>query len=343
MSRRRLYIDLLCLGVFALLPLLAQLLNEPFLVSIFTRLAIYGLAAASLDLLIGYGAMVSFGHAAFFGLGGYIVGIIAFHTSQFMPLFGWEGSNNALVVWPLSLAVCALFGLVVGYLSLRTSGVQFIMITLAFGQMLYFLLGSLSQYGGDDGLLLLERNQLPLIDLDNPVQFYYLTLVLLVAWLLFCRRLVGSRFGFVLRGLKQSERRSVSIGLKPLRYRLTAFVIAGMGAGLAGILWANYAMFVSPDMGSWQKSGELMAMVILGGVGTLLGPVLGAAVYLGLEQVLSLWTEHWMLFFGPILLAVVLFGKRGIYGLLLTERRPVPPSKANAQKTDLNKSGEVAP
>jgi len=346
---RRVYIDLFCLAVFALLPLLASLLEEPFLVSLFTRLAIYGLAAASLDLLIGYGAMVSFGHAAFFGLGGYIVGIVAFHTSQFMPLWGWEGSNSALVVWPLALAVCALFGLVVGYLSLRTTGVQFIMITLAFGQMLYHLLGSLSLYGGDDGILMMERNQLPLIDLDNPVQFYYLSLALLVAWLLFCRRLVGSRFGFVLRGLKQSERRSVSMGLKPLRYRLTAFVIAGLGAGLAGILWANYAMFVSPDMGSWQKSGELMAMVILGGVGTLLGPILGAAVYLGLEQVLSLWTEHWMIIFGPILLAVVLFGKRGIYGLLLTERRPRSSSRspvserAEKKPIDLSKAGEVTP
>lgn len=319
---RRIIVDLACLALFALLPLLAALLKEPFLVSLFTRLAIYGLAAASLDLLIGYGAMVSFGHAAFFGLGGYVVGIIAFHTSQAMPLLGWGGSNSALLIWPLALLVCALFGLVMGYLSLRTSGVQFIMITLAFSQMLYFVLSSLSLYGGDDGILMMERNSLPGVDLNNPLHFYYLCLGLLVAWLLFCRRLVGSRFGFVLRGLKQSERRTVSLGLKPLRYRLTAFVIAGVGAGLAGVLWANYAMFVSPDMGSWHKSGELMAMVILGGVGTLLGPVLGAAVYLGLEQVLSLWTEHWLLFFGPLLLAVVLFGKRGVYGLLLISRKP---------------------
>ncbi|MCY1420713.1 urea ABC transporter, permease protein UrtC [compost metagenome] len=320
----RLVIDLLCLAVFALLPLVANLLHEPFLVSLFTRLAIYCLAAVSLDLLIGYGAMVSFGHAAFFGLGGYVVGIVAFHTSQMMPLWGWGGSNSALIVWPLALLVCALFSLVVGYLSLRTTGVQFIMITLAFGQMLYFVLASLSLYGGDDGILLGERNTLPGIDMASPVQFYYLCLGLLVAWLLFCRRLVGSRFGFVLRGLKQSERRTISLGLKPLRYRLTAFVIAGTGGGLAGILWANYALFVSPDMGAWHKSGELMAMVILGGVGTLLGPLLGAATYLGLEQVLSQWTEHWMLIFGPLLLLVVLFGKKGVYGLLLSllQRKP---------------------
>lgn len=340
---RRVIIDLACLAIFALLPLLATLLDEPFLVSLFTRLAIYGLAAASLDLLIGYGALVSFGHAAFFGLGGYVVGVVAFHTSQMMPLWGWEGSNSALLVWPLALLICALFGLVTGYLSLRTSGIQFIMITLAFSQMLYYVLGSLSLYGGDDGILLLERNNLPGVDMNHPVQFYYLCVGLLVAWLLFCRRLVASRFGFVLRGLKQSERRTVSLGLSPLRYRLCAFVIAGLGAGLAGILWANYSMFVSPDMGSWHKSGELMAMVILGGVGTLLGPILGAAVYLGLEQVLSLWTEHWLLFFGPILLAVVLFGKKGVYGLLLgssKQRKTTPPS---AKVTPPSPAQEVTP
>lgn len=340
---RRVIIDLACLAIFALLPLLATLLDEPFLVSLFTRLAIYGLAAASLDLLIGYGAMVSFGHAAFFGLGGYVVGVVAFHTSQMMPLWGWEGSNSALLVWPLALLVCALFGLVTGYLSLRTSGIQFIMITLAFSQMLYYVLGSLSLYGGDDGILLLERNNLPGLDMDHPVQFYYLCLGLLVAWLLFCRRLVASRFGFVLRGLKQSERRTVSLGLSPLRYRLSAFVIAGLGAGLAGVLWANYAMFVSPDMGSWHKSGELMAMVILGGVGTLLGPILGAAVYLGLEQVLSLWTEHWLLFFGPLLLAVVLFGKKGVYGLLLGSPKPRKATPPMATVTTPAPASEVNP
>lgn len=320
----RLIIDLACLATFACMPLLAHWLHEPYLVSFFTRLAIYGMAAISLDLLIGYGAMVSFGHAAFFGLGGYIVGIVAFHTSQGMPLWGWEGSNSALVVWPLALLVCALLSLLVGYLSLRTSGVQFIMITLAFGQMLYFVLGSLSLYGGDDGILLNERNTLGALNLGDAKHFYYLCVALLAGWLLLCRRLVNSRFGFVLRGLKQSERRSISLGLKPLRYRLTAFVIAGTGGGLAGILWANYALFVSPDMGAWHKSGELMAMVILGGVGTLLGPLLGAATYLGLEQVLSQWTEHWMLIFGPLLLLVVLFGKKGVYGLLLSllQRKP---------------------
>jgi branched-chain amino acid transport system permease protein len=337
---RRLLIDLACLATFALMPLLAALFDEPFLVSLFTRLAIYGMAAASLDLLIGYGALVSFGHAAFFGLGGYVVGIVAFHTSQAMPLWGWEGSNSALLVWPLALLCCALLGLVMGYLSLRTSGVQFIMITLAFSQMLYFILGSLSLYGGDDGILMNERNALPGLDLNDANQFYYLCVALLVAWLLFCRRLVGSRFGFVLRGLKQSERRTVSLGLKPLRYRLTTFVIAGLGAGLAGVLWANYALFVSPDMASWQKSGELMAMVILGGVGSLLGPVLGAAVYLGLEQLLSLWTEHWLLIFGPLLLLVVLFGRQGVYGLLMAGRKV---RKASSKASPIATTREVHP
>lgn len=332
MSRRTL-IDVVCLLIFALMPVLASLLDEPFLVSLFTRLAIYGMAAASLDLLIGYGALVSFGHAAFFALGGYVVGIVAFHTSQGMPLLGWGGSNSALLVWPLAILCCALLGLVMGFLSLRTSGVQFIMITLAFSQMLYFILGALTIYGGDDGILMNERNTLPGLDLGNAQHFYYLCVALLAGWLLFCRRLVGSRFGFVLRGLKQSERRTLSLGLKPLRYRLITFIIAGTGAGLSGVLWANYAMFVSPDMGAWQKSGELMAMVILGGVGTLIGPVLGAAAYLGLEQVLSLWTEHWLIIFGPLLLLVVLFGRQGIHGLLMSGARPAKAKNLPATPT----------
>ena len=180
MSRRTL-IDVICLLVFALMPVLASLLDEPFLVSLFTRLAIYGMAAASLDLLIGYGALVSFGHAAFFALGGYVVGIVAFHTSQGMPLLGWDGSNSALLVWPLAILCCALLGLVMGFLSLRTSGVQFIMITLAFSQMLYFILGALTTYGGDDGMTIYKRSQFgDWINLSNKTFFYYLCFALLL-------------------------------------------------------------------------------------------------------------------------------------------------------------------
>lgn len=317
---RKTIVNTIGLLLFVFIPTIAAGLNEPYLVNLFTRLVIYAIAAVSLDLILGYGAMVSFGHAAFFGLGGYVIGVVAFHMTNDGGLLGWSGSNQALVMWPLAMIACALLGLVIGYLSLRTSGVQFIMITLAFGQMMYFILVGLMVYGGDDGLAIDQRNTLPGIDLQNTNTFYYVCVFLLVAWLYVCQRIVNSRFGLALRSLKQNERRSVALGIPPLRYRLTAFVISAAGTGLAGVLWANYALFVSPDMTSWQKSGELMAMVILGGMGTLYGPVLGATVFLGLEQTLTGLTEHWMIILGPVLVLVVLFGKRGLYGLLVGDR-----------------------
>jgi branched-chain amino acid transport system permease protein len=317
---RKLIVNAAGLLLFLVVPVAAHVAHEPFLVSLFTRFAIYALAAVSLDLILGYGALVSFGHAAFFGLGGYVVGIISFHLADGLPLLG-GASNAALVIWPLAVLVCALAGLVVGYLSLRTSGVQFIMITLAFGQMLYFVLVGLIVYGGNDGMTITERNHVPGIDMKNADQFYYLCLALLVAWVWCCRRIVNSRFGMALASLKQNRRRSINLGLAPMRYQLGAFVTAAAGAGLAGVLWANYALFVSPDMGAWQKSGELMAMVILGGMGSIFGPVLGAVAYLGLEQTLTAWTEHWMLVLGPVLVLVVLFGKRGLYGLMVARNQ----------------------
>lgn len=307
-------------AALALAPMVAELSGTPYIVNLVTRFVIYGLAAISLDLVLGYGAMVSFGHAMFFGLGGYVVAIISFHTLEAGPIFGWSGSQLAFVVWPIALICCGLLGAAVGYLALRTRGVQFIMITLAFGQMVYFVLMSLQIYGGDDGLLMPQRNVFPGVDLDKPVSFYYLCLGVLLVWTLLCLRLVNSRFGMVLQGLRQSERRVINLGVSPTPYRLTAFVLSAMGTGLAGILWANYSGLVTPDMASWTKSGELMAIVILGGAGTLLGPIAGAAVYLGLEQALSAWTEHWMIFMGPLLVLVVLAGRSGLFGGLLGAR-----------------------
>lgn len=311
---RRAWLGLGGLALLALTPAIAALTGTPYLVNLVTRFVIYGLAAVSLDLVLGYGALVSFGHAMFFGLGGYVVAIIAFHATEAGPIFGWSGSQLAIVVWPIALACCGLLGAAVGYLALRTRGVQFIMITLAFGQMVYFVLMSLQVYGGDDGLMMQQRNQLPGLDFNQPVTFYYVCLALLTAWTLLCLRLVNSRFGMVLQALRQSERRAVNLGVAPTPYRLGAFVLSAIGTGLAGILWANYAGLVTPDMASWTKSGELMAIVILGGVGTLLGPIAGAAVYLGLEQVLSAWTEHWMIVMGPLLVVVVLAGSNGLFG-----------------------------
>lgn len=300
--------------LLALVPMGAALSGSPYVINIITRFLIYGLAAVSLDLVLGYGAMVSFGHAMFFGLGGYVAAIVAHHVLEAGPLFGWSGTMQALVVWPLALLCCALLGALVGALALRTRGVQFIMITLAFGQLMYFVLVSLQVYGGDDGLLMSQRQVLPGLDLEKPATFYYVCLVLLVLWTALCRRVVRSRFGMVLQALRQSERRTVNLGAAPTPYRLGAFVLSAMGTGLAGVLWANYAGLVTPDMAAWTKSGELMAIVILGGVGTLLGPIVGAAVFLGLEQVLSAWTEHWMIVMGPVLVLIVLAGPNGLLG-----------------------------
>jgi len=317
----RLMAILLGLALFLAIPSAAEASGSPALLGLANRILIYAIAAVSLDLIIGYGAMISFGHAMFFGLGGYTVGIIAYHTFGGEPLLGWSGTNAALIVWPLALLVCALIAALVGALALRTSGVQFIMITLAFAQLIFFVLVSLQIYGGDDGLMLERRNQLPLIDLAWPQTFYYLCLALLVAWTAICAVIVNSRFGLILQALRQSERRAINLGIRPFPFRLAAFVISAVGTGLAGVLWANYARFVTPDMAAWSKSGEFMAIVVLGGLGTLFGPIAGTAVFIALEQFLSAWTEHWMIVMGPVLTLVALFGRRGIAGRLFGGRR----------------------
>ncbi len=313
---RKFIVVLLIFACLLLVPALAGLTGSSFLINMGTQFVIYALAAVSLDLVLGYGAMVSFGHAAFFGIGGYLVAAIAFHMDMGETIFGWAGTDSALILWPLAMVVSAVVGLVMGFLSLRTSGIQFIMITLAFAQMLYFVLVGLVTYGGDDGMSVTSRNVLPGLDLDNPTVFYYVCFALMAFWVWLCRRIVKSPFGMVLRGFKQNERRNVNLGYAPMRYKLTAFVISAAGTGLAGALWANYALYVSPDMAAWLKSGTLMAMIILGGMGTIYGAILGAIVYLGLEQWLTGWTENWMLFLGPVLVLVVLFSKRGLFGWL---------------------------
>lgn len=313
---RKFIVVLLIFACLLLVPLLAGLTGSSFLINMGTQFVIYALAAVSLDLVLGYGAMVSFGHAAFFGIGGYLVAATAFHMDMGETLFGWAGTDSALILWPLAMVLSAAVGLVMGFLSLRTSGIQFIMITLAFAQMLYFVLVGLVMYGGDDGMSVTSRNVLPGLDLENPTVFYYVCFALMALWVWLCRRIVKSPFGMVLRGFKQNERRNVNLGYAPMRYKLTAFVISAAGTGLAGALWANYALYVSPDMAAWLKSGTLMAMIILGGMGTIYGSILGAVVYLGLEQWLTGWTENWMLFLGPVLILVVLFSKRGLFGWL---------------------------
>lgn len=314
---RKYFIVALIFVILLLVPLIANVSSNSFITSMATRFVIYALAAVSLDLVLGYGALISFGHAAFFGLGGYVVAIVGFQMDAGSTTFGWVGSHSALVIWPLAMLVAGFVGLLIGFLSLRTTGVQFIMITLAFAQMLYFVLVGLVVYGGDDGLSITVRNVLPGLDLSKDTTFYYVCLALMAVWVWVCRRIVNSPFGMVLRGFKQNERRNINLGYAPMRYKLTAFVISAAGTGLAGALWANYALYASPDMAAWLKSGDFMAMIVLGGMGSIYGPILGAAVYLGLEQTLTAWTENWMLFLGPILILVVLYAKRGLFGWLV--------------------------
>lgn len=316
----RLSAALIGLVIFVALPFAAEAAGFATAIDTATRILIYAIAAVSLDLIIGYGAMVSFGHAMFFSLGGYVVAIIAHHTFGGGPIFGWSGTNAAILVWPIALVACALLAVVAGALALKTRGVQFIMITLAFAQMVFFILVSLQAYGGDDGLLIDRRNEMPLIDLGRPRTFYFLCLGLLVLWTLACLSIVNSRFGLVLQALRQSERRTINLGIRPLPFRLAAFVISAVGTGLAGVLWANYARFVTPDMAAWTKSGEFMAIVILGGLGTLLGPIAGTVVFLSLEQLLTSWTEHWMIVMGPVLTLIALFGRNGIAGRFFGQR-----------------------
>ena len=294
------------LAGMALLPLHAALTGNSFLMSICTRIIILAMAAVSLNLIMGFGGMVSFGHAAYLGIGGYVVGILA-----------KEGVDSGFLQWPLALAASALFALAVGALSLRTRGVYFIMITLAFTQMLYYVAIGLDRYGGDDGMTIYRRSQFGgLLDLSNRTAFFYLCLVLLLLTSCLIWRIVNSRFGMVIRGARSNERRMRAIGYPTYRYKLVCFVIAGTVCGLAGVLLANHTDFINPAMMHWTRSGDLIVMAVLGGMGSVLGPVHGALALLVLEEVLSGITEYWQIIIGPIFLLVVLFARGGIDGLL---------------------------
>lgn len=291
--------------ILAFLPLLAPLAGGSYLVSLGSRVMIFAIAAVSLDVLVGYGALISFGHAAFIGLGAYAVGILAAH-----------GIGDALVALPVALAVSALYAFLTGIVCLRTKGVYFIMITLAFGQMAFFTASSLAPFGGDDGLTIAARNTVAgFARLRNEGAFYYVVLFCLLATYLFCRALVGSRFGRVVRGAKENPVRVATLGFDVYRFQLATYVIAGALAGLAGFLLANATEFVSPAYMSWQRSGELIVMVLLGGLGTLDGAIIGAAAYLLTEEWLSGVTEHWKVIFGPVLVLIVLFARGGLLGL----------------------------
>jgi branched-chain amino acid transport system permease protein len=295
--------------VLIAVPILAALFGQPFWVNAATRIVIYALVAMSLDFIVGYGAMVSFGHAAFFALGGYAAGILV-----------TNGIDSAFVTWPVAMLASAVLAAGIGALSLRTTGVYFIMITLAFGQMVYYASVGLKMFGGSDGLPVPLRSALPLVDTGNATVFYTICALALVAFFVIASGLVESRFGMVLRGAAESERRMIALGFPVARYRLVAFIISGAAAGLGGALWADFSHFVSPDMASWERSGEFLVMIIIGGLGSLAGGLYGAAVLTGFESLFSGFTEHWMLLLGIVLILIVLFAKRGIYGVLVGPR-----------------------
>jgi branched-chain amino acid transport system permease protein len=291
-----------------LLVTTTPLLGQPYLTRFATSVLIFGLAVMSLDVLVGYGGMVSFGHAAFFGLGAYSTAVLGFH-----------GIHSAFIATPVAIGVAALAAFVIGGISLRTSGVYFIMITLAFGQMLFYVAHALAIYGGDDGLKVARNSFMTIFDFNHPTTFFFAVLIIFLAAFIFSFRLCGSRFGRALQGIRDNPERAESLGYDTYRYKLVGFIIGGALAGLAGMLYANLNQYVSPDLLDWVRSGDLLIMLILGGVGTLVGPVFGAATYLLLHEVLSIYTRHWMLVLGPLLLVIVLYSSGGIYGLLMTK------------------------
>jgi branched-chain amino acid transport system permease protein len=300
--------------LLAAVPPAAAYFDAPFYLDLLRRVMIFAIAAVSLNLILGYGGMVSFGHAAYLGIGAYAVGVL-----------GYYGIHNGWLQWMVAIGASALVALAIGAISVRTSGIYFIMITLAFTQMLYYLGISIEEYGGDDGMRLPMRSQFNgLIDLNDPAAFYYLVLALLCLSLLLVHRIVNSRFGRVIQAARSNEARTRAIGFSPYPYRLAAFVISGALCGLAGALLVNQTAYLTPEFMNWTRSGELMFMVILGGIATSAGPLLGAAALLLLEDVLQGWSllpkeavrDHWQLYLGVILVLVVLFARRGLAGLL---------------------------
>jgi branched-chain amino acid transport system permease protein len=296
---------MLVFAILASVPIVAHLTDQPFYVGFVARIVIYAIAATALNLALGFGGLVSLGHALFLGLGAYSVALPSFYAIE----SGWIH----LLVCLLS---CGLVGLITGAISLRTTGIGFIMITLAFGQMGYFVFVSLKQFGGDDGTTVAQTSKFLGFDLGSPQVVYIVALTVLAVVTWWTARLRVSPFGMVLRGARQNSRRVNAIGFQSKRYLLCAYVLSAIMTGIAGMLLANLNAFASPSNLSWVISGDLLVMVVLGGAGSVFGPVLGALAFLGIEEALKLWTEHWMAVFGPIVVLIALLGKAGIAGFL---------------------------
>ncbi len=321
MSRETI-VNLVIAALFLAAPFTAQAAGETFYLTLLTRVAILALAATGLNIALGLGGLVSFGHAAFFGIGGYCAGILAIHAFNAEPLiFGLPGTKLMPVIWVVSLAVAGIAALPIGAISLRTSGVYFIMITLAFAQMIFYFAISWPAYGGEDGLSFYVRNAFPGVNTLRPMPFLLICYGVLAVALVFFQLLRDSRFGAALQASRQNEVRLAAVGIAPYRVKLVAFVVSAMITGVAGALYADLNRFVSPAMLSWQMSGELIVLIILGGTGRLLGPLAGAIVYVVIEYALGGVTERWQFFLGLILLGVVLFARGGLIGVLAGRAR----------------------
>jgi branched-chain amino acid transport system permease protein len=293
-------------GVALAYPFVMRALDADFYISVASRIMIFGIAATSLNLILGYGGLVSFGHAAFVGIGAYTVGILIH-----------EGLPNGWFGFAAAMAIAAAAAAAIGAVSLRTRGVYFIMITLAFAQMLFYLVNSMKAYGGDEGLNIRRRSDFGFgLNLKDDLTFYFVVLAFLVLALVLVHRIMASRFGRVVLAMRDDDARAEALGFPTFRYKLVLFVIGGALGGLAGALMVNQQNYVNPNVLHWTQSGTLMVMVILGGVGTLWGGVLGAAGLLLLEEVVAAYTVHWQFYVGWVLLAVVLFAPRGLVGLL---------------------------
>lgn len=320
LTDRRLLLNLIVLLTLALVPAYAFFMDQPFTITLMTRAVILGIAACGLHLALGYGGLVSLGHAAFFGMGGYTMGILASHAQSYEPLviggLSFEGSTFMPTIWLLAIVSTGLVAWLLGFLCRRTTGVYFIMLTLAFGQMFFYFAISWPQYGGEDGLSIYVRNDFPGLNTLDPLSFYVLCLGILMLVLIMLTIMIRSPFGLALNATRQNRERVLASGISYNRVLLIAYVISAMITALAGALYADLNRYVSPSMFSWQTSGEFIIIIILGGMRTALGPVVGAFVFVLLENWLGEWSDHWSLYLGLILLFVVLFAKQGIVGLV---------------------------
>jgi len=297
-------------------PILGVLTGKPALITFGTQVAIYALATMAVEIIFGNAGLSSLGQAGFFAIGGYVSGIISAQMVAGETIFGWAGTRSAPAVWLIAGATSGIFGFVIGLLCVRAKGSQFIMLTLAFGQLIHLFLVSLAPFGGDDGLLIQGRTEWPLIGVPSDLQFYCICWGTVIVAGILIHRLLTSRYGVTVNALRQNERRTESLGVRPVSMLLPSFALSAAIMGIAGAMWADFSSFVSPDMASWQLSSEFLSMSILGGVGSLQGALLGALAYVTMQTVFSILTDRWLLIFGGSLIVIVLFSRGGLYGFV---------------------------